>query len=130
MNKERIFIIGIMLVALIMIVLTRIINDDKNKTLELTYQTNGGVPYKWEYYINDPDIVEFVKSYEVDNQNKNGLVGAPININYVFKGLKKGETTITFRYVSIVDGTIEKEEINNIKVDGRKNITLFGILNK
>ena len=90
-------------------------------------QTNGGVPYEWQYEIKDMDTVEFVKSYEIDNQNKNGLVGAPISINYVFKGLKEGKTTITFKYVSLSDGEIAQEKDFNIKVDNKKNISLIAI---
>ena len=61
----------------------------KADTLELTYETNGGVPYEWKYEIKDESIAKFVKSYVVEDKNKDGLVGAPISTNYVFKGLKK-----------------------------------------
>lgn len=97
---------------------------DSSKILELTYQTNGGTPYRWEYEIADKNIVKFVKSYELTNENNNQKVGAPIYTNYVFKGLKKGTTTITFKYISVIDGTIEKEEKINIKVNSNKNISL------
>ena len=53
------------------------------------------------------------------------MVGAPIKRKYVFKGLKEGTTTIIFRYVSITDGKVSEEEINNIKVDKNKNISLI-----
>ena len=95
-----------------------------SKELELTYKTNGGVPYKWEYEIEDESIVKFVRQYEVD-KNKGKLIdGGEVELNYVFKGLKKGKTTITFKYVNIVDKSVAKEEKNTIKVDMFKNISL------
>lgn len=118
--KKIIFII-LFIIGLILGLTACLINNEE-KTLELTYNTNEGVPYEWKYEIEDKNIVEFVKSYEVENNNN--MVGSPISINYVFKGLKKGTTTITFKYVNITDGTIEKEEKLNIKVDKNKNISL------
>ena len=101
-------------------------NAHGSKELELTYKSNGGVPYEWKYEIEDPSIVEFVKSYVIEDKNKEGMTGAPISTNYVFKGLKEGTTVVTFKYVSIVDGSIDKEEKNTIKVDKYKNISLQG----
>ena len=118
-------IIGICLLLLLVVVGIIILDNMKSaKILELTYKTNGGVPYEWQYVIDDDTIVSFVKSYEIDNQNDGTIVGAPIYINYVFKGLKEGVTTITFKYVSIVDGSVSKEEKNTIKVDKNNNISL------
>lgn len=96
-------------------------NNEGSKQIELTYSSNGGSPYKWEYKIKDKDIVKFVKKYVISEEKKDG---GEIRTNYVFKGLKKGKTTVTFKYVNIVDGSVEKEETINLKVDGRKNISL------
>ena len=125
--KKLVIILSIILVFIIVGIIILLNCGEKNKQLELTYTTNGGVPYKWEYEISDNSIIEFVKSYEIENQNKDGMVGAPISTNYVFKGLKKGKTTITFRYISIIDGSISKEEIVNVKVDKNKNISLLAL---
>ena len=122
---KKTMIIGICLLLLLVVVGIIILDNMKSaKILELTYKTNGGVPYEWQYVIDDDTIVSFVKSYEIDNQNDGTIVGAPIYINYVFKGLKEGVTTITFKYVSIVDGSVSKEEKNTIKVDKNNNISL------
>ncbi len=100
-------------------------SDDSSKKLELTYKTNGGVPFEWKYEIKDKDIVEFVKKYEISKE-KELVEGGAVDINYVFKGLKKGKTTITFKYVSI-EGEVVKEEKHTVKVDGNKNISLVVI---
>lgn len=123
MNKKIILIVIAIIICLIIYLIVS--NISSSNYLELTYQTNGGVPFNWEYEIENPDIVEFVKSYIIEDENKKGLVGAPIKTNYVFKGVKKGKTTITFKYVNVIDGTIEKEDKLNVKVDKRGNISLY-----
>ena len=125
MNKKVIVIIGIILVVLFTIttiVISKTFNTSKK--LELTYETNAGVPYKWEYEIEDPTIVKFYKKYEIENKNKNSLVGGKISTNYVFKGLRRGKTTITFKYIDIRTKEVEKEEKLNVKVDKFRNISL------
>ncbi|MEE3343686.1 MAG: protease inhibitor I42 family protein [Bacilli bacterium] len=129
MNKR--IIIGVMLlIILVLIIIICIFRNNSykknsDKELELTYKTNGGVPFKWEYEIEDKDIVEFVRSYVVEDKNNSKMVGAPIKKKYVFKGLKEGNTTIIFRYVSITDGKVAEEDRNNVKVDKDKNISLI-----
>ncbi len=82
------------------------------KVLELTYEINAGIPFKWEYEIEDESIVKFVKSYVLKDENTGAKAGASVYTNYVFEGLKEGTTTITFKTVSITgeypDSNIEK----------------------
>ena len=85
---------------------------------------NAGIPFKWEFEIEDESIAKFVKSYVVKDENTNGKVGASVYTNYVFKGLKEGKTKITFKFVSITDEKVEKEETHTVKVDRNKNISL------
>lgn len=97
---------------------------ERNKNIEFTVRTNGGVPFKWEYEIEDENIVKFVKTYERE-ESKNTLVeGGPVYINYVFKGNKKGTTKVKLRYVNITDGSVAKEEVHTLKVDSKHNVTL------
>ncbi len=96
------------------------------KELELTYEINAGIPFKWEYVIEDESIVEFVKSYVVRDDNKGGKVGASVYTNYVFKGLKEGETTISFRTVSITGEYPPSDKtVHHVKVDKDLNISLI-----
>ena len=81
--------------------------------------------WEWQYEIEDESIVKFVKSYVIEDKNKDGLVGAPIYTNYVFEGLKDGVTTVTFKYVSLVDGSVVKKEKIKLKVKG-KEVSLQG----
>ena len=122
--KKGIFIgLGVILIIIIVVII-KIFISDSSKKIELTYKSNGGVPFKWEFVIEDESVVEFVKSYELSNDNKGAIAGGPIYTNYVFKGLKEGTTTVTFKYVSITDGRVEKEEVNTLHVDKNKNIAV------
>ena len=81
--------------------------------------------WEWQYEIEDESIVKFVKSYVIEDKNKDGLVGAPIYTNYVFEGVKDGTTFVTFKYVSLVDGSVVKKEKIKLKVKG-KEVSLQG----
>lgn len=125
MNKKIMICISIILVVALLIVLKVIIPYiSGNKELELTYKSNGGVPYKWEYKIEDESIVKFVKTKDITSKEDKKLDGGPVYTNYIFKGLKQGKTTITFKYINIVDGSVDKEEKIIVKVDKYKNISL------
>jgi hypothetical protein len=123
--KYILSIIGLVLIVVVVIIVIKPKDKYSPKELELTYEINAGIPFKWVYEIEDPKIVEFVKSYVVRDDNKGGKVGASVYTNYVFKGLKEGTTTITFKIVSI---TGEREDTNHethkVKVDKDLNISL------
>ena len=125
MNKKVMVCISIILVVTLLMVLKVIIPSiSGNKELELTYKSNGGVPYKWEYKIEDESIVKFVRTKDITSKEDKKLDGGPVYTNYIFKGLKQGKTTITFKYTNIVDGSVDKEEKVTVKVDKYKNISL------
>ena len=123
MNKKTIgILIAFVLIILALVAAIKIINKE-DSVLELTYTENAGVPYEWKFEIENEEIVKFVKSYVLEDKNKEGLVGAPVSTNYVFRGLKEGTTVITFKSVGL-DGNIIKVEKNKVKVDKNKNISL------
>ena len=98
--------------------------DIKKGRLELVYSINAGIPFKWVYEIGDEDIVQFEESYQIRNDNTDGRSGGAIDTKYVFKGIKEGTTTITFKYMNI-DGALEKEIIHHVSVDKDNNVTLI-----
>ena len=125
MNKKSLIGIGIIFVAVLFVIIKIIIPETSgSKELELTYKSNGGVPYKWEYKIKDESIVEFVGTKDITSKKDKELNGGPVYTNYIFRGLEEGKTTITFKYVNFVDGTVDKEETVTVKVDKNKNIAL------
>ena len=128
MNKYAFLIIIVVTIVFTIIFFffkSKTINSDSEKTLELNYKSNAGVPFKWEFEIVDKDIVSFEKSYITRNDNKGAIAGGAIYTNYVFKGLKKGTTKIIFRYRNITDGNVWKESVNDVKVDDDNNISLI-----
>ena len=124
--KKKIIIISLFVVGFIGGFLAFYLSDDSSKIIEFTVDTNGGVPYKWEYEIEDETVVKFVKQYEI-NKEKEPVEGGHIQINYDFEGLKEGKTKVILKYVNIVDKTVEKKIVNKLKVDRHKNISLVGV---
>ena len=133
MNNKILIFIGIIVLIIVGLVIYFVkFNKSNNnplkknnpKEIELSYSINAGIPFRWEYEIEDSSVVEFVKSYQTRNDNKGGLVGGRIDTNYVFKGLKEGETTIIFKYVYFTENRVEFEEKNIVKIDKDLNITL------
>lgn len=132
MKKILIWLIPAILLIIGIIVIVIIKNEESKKQLELTYEINAGIPFKWEYEIEDPSIVELAKTYVIRDDNKGGLVGGKIATNYVFKGKKEGTTTVTFNFVRIdtEEEQIEKSETHTIKVDKDLNISLVALKNE
>ena len=118
-------IIVIVLCALVFVAIKLIFNhkETSSKQLELTYEINAGIPFRWEYEIEDESIVKFVKSYVVRDDNKGAIVGASVYTNYVFEGVKEGETVITFKFVNFTENTVENTVDHHVKVDKDGNIT-------
>lgn len=128
MKKRIILYSVIFLVLLLGVILYVSIFMHRNEKLEITMKSNGGVPYKWIYEIEDKSIVKCTKSYVV-NEN-NDLDGGYKDINFVFKGLKKGKTKVTFKYVSITDeNNVSKTNEFTLKVDAKKSVSLVALDN-
>lgn len=117
-------IVGIILIigSVVLVILNPF--GERNKNLEITVNTNGGVPYKWVYEIEDESVVQYVKDYVVEKNTDKNVEGGRVQINYVFKGVKPGNTKVKLKYVSIVDGSVDTEESYNLKVDRRNNVSL------
>lgn len=126
---SRIIFLIIALVFLMLgtvIIIFKVIPGEDKKKIELTYTINAGIPFKWEYEIEDEEIVKCVGTHVIRNDNKHGKVGGKIATNYVFKGFKEGTTNVTFKFVSITgedrgNGTVER---HTLKVDKDLNISL------
>lgn len=126
MNKKLIIILT-SLICILSITAIILFNVDEGKTLEITVTTNGGVPYSWQYEIEDEEIVKFVKKYTIEGDAS--LDGGTVSINFVFEGLKEGKTIVKLKYVNVKDNSIEKEKVYSVKVDKLKNISLSVIEN-
>lgn len=117
-------IIGLIIGIIIIIITIIIVLIKEKKYLKLIYKINAGIPYEWQFEIEDENIVEFVKKKVIKNDNKNGKCGGSIYTKYIFKGIKPGTTKIIFKFICISrDNTIENQKITNVKVDEKNNIT-------
>ena len=117
--------IVVVILAVVASIAMIIVNQDKGKKeVEITMTINAGIPYKWVYTIEDESIVKFVKQYVKEDKNTDGMVGAEVSTNYVFKGLKEGKTKVIFAEKSITDNEVVKEETYTLKVDKNKNIEI------
>lgn len=58
-----------------------------SKELALTYKTNGEVPYKWEYKIEDESIVEFVKTKDITSKEDKVTIKDDKNKNISLNGI-------------------------------------------
>ncbi len=126
MNKYIIIGICVFVIGVLAYIFIPKTNDSKK--LELTYEKSAGIPFKWVYEIEDPTIVEFVENYVLKDENTGAKTGAPVYVNYVFKGLKEGITNVTFKLVSIDnDDDVMEKSVNKIKVDKDLNISLVVI---
>ena len=122
MNIKLLVVVGILFVCSLILIFC---GKKTSKEVEITYKISAGIPFKTVYEIEDKSIVQFVNSYVFKDENTGAKVGAPIYTNYVFKGLKEGSTTITFKSVSInnSDDYFNKETYK-VKVDNDNNISI------
>jgi hypothetical protein len=133
MNKVVMIIISVVVLLGVGLLVYKLVSKDKPedpkqknpKELEIMKDISAGIPYKWEVEIEDESIVEFVKSYVVQDDNTDGKVGAKIYTNYVFKGLKEGSTNIVFKFVNFTNNIVDSEDKYPVHVDKDLNISLI-----
>ena len=75
-----------------------------------------------KYYIEDERIVKF-DHIEDKIRKKEGELGGKKIQNYWFKGLQEGKTKIRFEILD-GNGEVSSEQIYEIKVDKRLNVTI------
>lgn len=115
----------IILFALIIFILINYFFNSKKESgyFAITEKTNGGVPYEWKYEIKDKSIIKYIETNYEDKSDKN-MTGGLINAHFKFKALKKGNTTIRFRYLSVVNDSVDTDKTYNIYVDKNLNVKI------
>ena len=127
MNKKYIIVTTIAMLIVIIGLIALVVIDpfgEKNRNIEITVKDNAGIPYKWEYEIEDESIVQYERDYVFEEYNNSNIVGGVVYRNYVFKGVKKGDTVVKLKKVNIVDGRVAEEKEYKLKVDKKNNVTL------
>ena len=100
------------------------------KKLEIVYNINAGIPFKWEYEIKDNSICELANIKSKGEKTKKPICGGNIENIYTFKGIKSGKTIILFKLINIADNNISEVDEYNIEVDKNNNIILLSKKNK
>ena len=91
---------------------------------EITYKISAGIPFRWEVEVEDESIIKYVEKYVLKDENVGGLCGAPVYINYVFEGIKEGETKVIFKCYNFADDYVSVEEEYIGIVDSNNKITI------
>ena len=93
-------------------------------SVKITLETNGGVPYKWSYEIDDDSVIEYVgvESKDLDP----GMDGGAVEETYSFKALKTGETDVVFEYKDITEdgGDVMETKVYHMTVDDKLDISV------
>ena len=93
--------------------------------LEITYQKSSGIPFRWEYEIENTKICEFVECKEKRNKVNKSICGGIVETTYYFKGIKKGQTKIIFKYINIADNYLSQINEYRVIVDEELNINII-----
>ena len=119
--KKVFYVVGCILLLVIFVLLFLLLSNNKSK-VDIKLMTNGGVPYKWEYTIDDTSIVKVKKEYskELDKD----INGGRVENHFVFVAKKEGKTKVTFKYKSINNDSVISEEKYVLVVDKDKNIKI------
>lgn len=98
------------------------LNHHEHRIVEIRLTINGGVPYKWEYVIEDDTII---KCKEVRTESKDSNTdGGMIYQYYDFEGLKEGTTIILFEYRDILEQSVKETKKYNVLVDEHRKIKI------
>ena len=99
--------------------------NNSSKKIEISYDISSGIPFRWEYEIEDNTIVELIKKETKGEKTKEPICGGKLTIKYIFKGIKEGKTKIIFKLVNFADNYIDREEVYNISVDKNLNLKII-----
>ena len=96
-----------------------------SKLIEIKYEISSGIPFKWEYEIENNKICEFVKKESKAEKTKVPICGGNVEKIYYFKGLKKGNTTIFFKCINFADNYQSAIDEYKVNVDDNLNINII-----
>lgn len=133
MKKGIIF--GIIILAIVIIgICIGVKSPDKSnsnqtnisdRTAEVVVESQGSIPYDWEYTIADTSIIKFKETKEVTNDDSEEvMLGGGKEQRYIFEGLKEGTTTIKFELKSFVSTDVAETKNFDVSVDKNLKVTI------
>lgn len=118
MDKKKVILSTIILLLALGIMAYYYLGNVNNT---ITVQTNGGVPYDWQYELSDDNIVSVRETSKVRDKD---LAGGVVDINYIIIPKKTGTTIMTLKYINITDNSIDKYKKYKIKVDKYMHVSI------
>lgn len=123
MNKRLLIIFGCLIAVIVLVVIIVLTQVNKKSNVgEIVLRTNGGIPYVWNYTIEDESVVKY-KELVTDNKEPK-YNGGKVDEHHYFEGIKEGSTTIKFEFKDIRDDSVQKTQEYNVTVDNKLNITI------
>lgn len=96
-----------------------------DRTAEVVVESQGSIPYDWEYTIADTSIIKFKETKEVTNDDSEEvMLGGGKEQRYIFEGLKEGTTTIKFELKSFVSTDVAETKNFDVSVDKNLKVTI------
>ena len=96
-----------------------------DRTAEVVVESQGSIPYDWEYTIAATSIIKFKETKEVTNDDSEEvMLGGGKEQRYIFEGLKEGTTTIKFELKSFVSTDVAETKNFDVSVDKNLKVTL------
>lgn len=97
---------------------------EEEKYLIIKKEISSGIPFRWEFEIENKDICEYIKNESKGEKTKEPICGGKVETSYYFKGLKKGTTKIIFKSKNFADNYISQIEEYKIVVDEELKIKI------
>ena len=96
-----------------------------DRTAEVVVESQGSIPYDWEYTIADTSIIKFKETKEFTNDDSEEvMLGGGKEQRYIFEGLKEGTTTIKFELKSFVSTDVAETKNFDVSVDKNLKVTI------
>lgn len=97
---------------------------EESNVLIIKKDISSGIPFRWEFEIENKDICEYIKKESKGEKTKEPLCGGKIETIYCFKGIKEGTTKIIFKYKNFADNYISQIEEYKVVVDNQLKIKI------
>lgn len=123
MKKYPIAVIGVIVALIVFVTAYLFLRDDASKNYVLKLEANSTTGFLWDYELSEDGIVQVVKDEYKEDENKEGLVGVGGTQIYEFKGLHKGEVTVSLQYKKNGTKEVGEEKTIILSVDENLNVT-------
>lgn len=130
MNKKVLIVLIIIIILIVLALLYFFLKPKKSdtekapKNYHVVLDINAGIPFKWEYKIDDESILKLKEKVVKAEETKEPISGGLMHEYYTFEGLKEGETRVTFSFVNITDNTSDETREYKAVVDKDLKVTV------